>query len=174
MLQAKIINVSEARARAPQCRAAAVVVAAAGVAVATAAVAAAAARRWRRWPWPRRWQTVKAVAAVVAVAVANTARAADAAVAAAGKGAPLLPLPAIHFGGERDHRSGGAALREGAQAFEIMQDHAAAFGLDRLCSCGRTRSVRSLPEHPRTLLHRLPGRHRRAAALWPDGFRRLD
>ena len=31
----------------------------------------------------------------------------------------------------------------------------------------------NLHEYPRTLLHRLPRRHRHAAALWPDGFRRL-
>ena len=43
--------------------------------------------------------------------------------------------------------------------------------LPRLCA--PRRRVLSLHEHPRTLLHRLPRRHRRAAALRPDGFRRL-
>ena len=43
--------------------------------------------------------------------------------------------------------------------------------LPRLCAPRR----RLLPvhEHPRALLHRLPGRHRRAAAARPDGFRRV-
>ena len=31
----------------------------------------------------------------------------------------------------------------------------------------------SLYEYPRALLHRLPGRYRRAAALWPVGFRSM-
>ena len=35
------------------------------------------------------------------------------------------------------------------------------------------RRLLPLHEHPGALLHRLARRHRRAAALWPDGFRRL-
>ena len=43
--------------------------------------------------------------------------------------------------------------------------------LPRLRASGHR--ILSLHEYPRTLLHRLPRRHGYAAALWPDGFRRL-
>ena len=41
--------------------------------------------------------------------------------------------------------------------------------LPRLRASGR--SVLSMHEHPGAVLHRLSGRHRHAAAVWPDGFR---